>query len=57
MPNTAPTRQLRHDLEMSIPVLMPGDLLATSTRAKSSQGIRWATNGVFSHVTLYPTNS
>ncbi|KAA8978323.1 hypothetical protein [Halospina sp. K52047b] len=59
MPSTAPstpTHQLRHDLEMSIPALMPGDLLATSTRAKSSQGIRWATNGVFSHVILYMGN-
>lgn len=53
---TRPAHQLRHDLEMSIPTLMPGDLIATSTRAKSSQGIRWATNGVFSHVILYLGN-
>ncbi|WP_158223130.1 C40 family peptidase [Halovibrio salipaludis] len=48
-----PAHQLRHDLEMTILTLMPGDLITTSTRAKSSQGIRWATNGVFSHVILY----
>lgn len=51
-----PAHQLRHDLEMTIPTLMPGDLVATSTRAKSSYGIRWATNGIFSHVILYLGN-
>ncbi|MFO7786166.1 MAG: YiiX/YebB-like N1pC/P60 family cysteine hydrolase [Halospina sp.] len=53
---TALNEQIRQDLAMSIPALARGDIIATSSNAFSSEGIRWATNGRFSHAILYLGN-
>lgn len=49
---TPPETQLRHDLDFSLEMLAPGDIIATNNNAKSSGTIRWATNGKFSHAIL-----
>ncbi|MEQ6884587.1 YiiX/YebB-like N1pC/P60 family cysteine hydrolase [Salicola sp. Rm-C-2C1-2] len=53
---TAPNEQIRQNLAVSIPALARGDIIATSSNAVTSQGIRWATNGRFSHAILYLGN-
>ena len=53
---TTPDQQIRQDLAMSIPALARGDIIATSNNAFTSEGIRWATNGRFSHAILYLGN-
>lgn len=51
-----PTRQLYLDLKMSIPVLRPGDIIATSTESKPSGLIQGVTDSPFSHAILYRGN-
>ena len=53
---TTPDQQIRQNLAVSIPALARGDIIATSSNAVTSQGIRWATNGRCSHAILYLGN-
>lgn len=55
--NTAlPIDQLRFDMTLDVRALFPGDIIATTSRGRSSEAIRWATNGIFSHAIMYIGN-
>lgn len=53
MTSLASTDQLGLGLNLSLPALFPGDIIATRSSAFPSQAIGWATNAQYSHAILY----